>query len=209
MNKYTPQNTAIFDAYEMQIMHNSNFLLTKHKVMQKMMEMFGQFSLALKDSPIHQYFPFPVGTDNNTGKTSKGDNYKGLPYLILDFPKKFDKTHIFTFRTMFWWANHFSFTVHLSGRYQEIYAPILQKNIAHLYKQGVYVGVGESAWQYHLAADNYLPLNHTNKFAVKEHLQNHHFIKLTRQLPVKSYEQFIPYGVQTYELFLKALSQTF
>ena len=51
-----------------------------------------------------------------SGKISKGENYLGLPYAILDYPAIFKKENVFAIRTMFWWGNFFSITLHISGR---------------------------------------------------------------------------------------------
>jgi hypothetical protein len=49
------------------------------------------------------------------GKISRGENYQLLPYIILDYPSYFSRNNIFAVRTMFWWGNFFSITLHLSG----------------------------------------------------------------------------------------------
>ena len=51
----------------------------------------------------------------STPKIAKGENYLQLPYVLLDYPRCFDKENIFAIRTMFWWGNFFSITLHLSG----------------------------------------------------------------------------------------------
>ena len=49
----------------------------------------------------------PRGENAYSGKISRGENYRGLPYLILDYPAYFSQKDIFAFRTMFWWGHFF------------------------------------------------------------------------------------------------------
>ena len=58
---------------------------------------------------------------NSSPKISKGENYKGLPWLVLDYPRYFNKEDIFAIRTLFWWGNFFSITLHISGKYKMRY----------------------------------------------------------------------------------------
>jgi hypothetical protein len=44
-------------------------------------------------------------------KISSGENYKDLPYLVLDFPKISGPQFPVLFRTLFWWGKYVSFQV--------------------------------------------------------------------------------------------------
>jgi hypothetical protein len=36
---------------------------------------------------------------------------------VLDYPRIFTEEDVFAFRTLFWWGNYLSFTLHLKGKY--------------------------------------------------------------------------------------------
>ena len=59
---------------------------------------------------------FPHAVDALNGKIFRGENYRQLPYLVLDYPKHFSKESVLAFRTMLWWGNFFSCTLHLQGK---------------------------------------------------------------------------------------------
>ena len=67
-------------------------------------------------------------------KISKGENYNGFPYIILDFPSTFSKENIFAVRTMFWWGNFISITLHLKGSYKNMYAANILKKLHDVHR---------------------------------------------------------------------------
>ena len=70
----------------------------------------------------------PEVIKTSTPKISKGENYKDLPYVMLDYPRCFQKEKTIAIRTFFWWGNFFSINLQLSGEYKEQALPSLQSN---------------------------------------------------------------------------------
>ncbi len=126
-------------------------------------------------------------------KISKGENYKGLPYLVLDYPAVFDKDNILAFRTMFWWGNFFSLTLHLQGIYKERYTEILLQNIANTDTTGLYIGCGDTPWNYHYDKENYLPVNELPKEKIIKMINDKPFIKLSLKLGLEDYVNLKPF----------------
>jgi hypothetical protein len=145
--------------------------------------------------------------EKTTGKIFRGENYRKLPYVVLDYPKLFSADNVLTFRSMFWWGNEFSFTLHLQGQALEKYRPAIEKNIHSLLNHGVYFCVHQSPWQYYFANDNYILLDELYKeekqFSTT--LAQKPFIKLSRKIPVNDYEEVIDYGVETFRLLIPML----
>lgn len=201
-------NTPTFTAEEMAILLDKNFLLTKRVALEKTMSLLAVLSERLQQNPIHQGFEFPKGTDTMVGKISKGENYKGLPYMVLDFPKYFHKTSIFTFRSMFWWGNEYSFTLHLGGDVLLQYQTHLLKQWKKLEQKGVYFCINSTPWEYDFGEDNYLPIEELDRKNIEEKIAKTGFIKLSRQLVLKDWEQLLKYGNETYQLFLECLQES-
>ena len=83
------------------MVRNSQWLLTKNIIMQKAYLLFGEAAAGLQallaeDSAHASTYILP------SPKIAKGENYLGLPYVILDYPRIFGKEDVFAFRTMFW-----------------------------------------------------------------------------------------------------------
>lgn len=81
----------------------------------KIVALFSELETDLKGAIENTSFSFPQGTFLRSGKISKGENFQGLPYVILDYPRLFSKDAIFAYRTMFWWGHFFSNTLHVRG----------------------------------------------------------------------------------------------
>ena len=91
-------------------------------------------------------------------KISRGENYRGLPWVILDYPRIFGREDVLAIRTMFWWGHPFSVTLHLKGRYQTLYVPVIERRRGRLAEAGFQAGIGADEWRHEHAPDNYAPL---------------------------------------------------
>lgn len=140
--------------FEEMLVKDTQWILTKHAIMEKV-----SLLLSAQVEPINEVFTRPLlpilpELSACRPKLSKGEKYLGLPYMILDYPAIFSKTDSFALRTMFWWGNFFSVTLHLSGKYKQVFEETVLANI----KKGsepFYISTGEEEWQHHFEPANY------------------------------------------------------
>src|SRR5690606_27576835 len=143
---------------EMKMVEDADIILTKNRVIEKagwlLADLQQVYYNILQDKDIN----LPGEIQNSSPKISRGENYEGLPYLILDYPKYFTRPDIFAIRTMFWWGNFFSITLHLSGIYKINFANQV-KNAAGILKENEFhISTGENEWSHHFEKNNYLQL---------------------------------------------------
>ncbi|MCY7293360.1 MAG: hypothetical protein LH615_14365, partial [Ferruginibacter sp.] len=140
-------------AGELAMATDKNIILTKLAVTEKAFSLFGSMvpiitnnfkSLLLHNKKLAGSIP----------KIYKGENYSGFPYVMMDYPASFDKENIFAVRTMFWWGNFISITLHISGTHKKYW----EKNIFKKLKVGsnFFIALSENEWQHHFEADNYI-----------------------------------------------------
>ena len=141
---------------------------------------------------------FPKHVDSRTGKIFRGENYNGLPYLILDYPKYFGKDSVYAFRTMFWWGKYFSCTLHLTPLPKEI-------NYNNLLRKDIYICVNDNPWQYHYEKDNYIRVDALSEKKLKTILRKNNFIKLSRKIDLKSYKKLPMFAKETFSILSSAL----
>ncbi|HXL58576.1 MAG TPA: hypothetical protein VN958_20075, partial [Chitinophagaceae bacterium] len=102
---------------ELMLVCDEQFILTKNNIINKVYQLFGalsdHFFIGIKNTG--NIFPLEVLT--SYPKIYKGEQYKGLPYVMLDYPRYFVKDDAFAIRCLFWWGNFFSITLHLAGKY--------------------------------------------------------------------------------------------
>ena len=99
---------------ETELIQNPEWIFTKQLIIKKVYKLFGELHEVYKQISEDEKKFLPEFYQITGGRISKGENYGGLPYVMLDYPATFSKENIFTIRTMFWWGNFFSITLHLS-----------------------------------------------------------------------------------------------
>lgn len=198
-------NILNFSNEEMQVLVDRKFFELKHSSTAKMVELFGELEVEMR-SVFYNADLQVEGLNTSSGKIFRGENYKLFPYVLLDCPRMFNKKSVFAFRTMFWWGNEFTFTLHIQGNAWEQVKPVLIRNFNRLKGSDIYFCVNDSPWQYHLGEDNYLRLDTSMNFdRAFQILHTKDFVKLSRRLPISEYKRVIPVGKETLELFLGML----
>ncbi len=196
-------NNFNFSEEEMNVLMDLHFFKLKHSATAKLVGLFGDLERKLK-AEIEHYEQFPIEINISSGKIFRGENYNSYPYVMLDFPRLFSAKSIFAFRSMLWWGNEFSFTLHLQGDAFEHYKNIISEHLRNLKGKGFYCCVNESPWQYTFSRDNYLPLDEMDEKLMSE-LGGKGFIKLARKLDIAEYPQMIAFAVETFRLLIELL----
>lgn len=183
----TDEPKLTLSAEELQLVTNTQWILTKRVIIDKVNLLFGNLSVVFSNHVIANDFFLQPAIVQSTPKIAKGENYLQLPYVLLDYPRCFDKENIFTIRTMFWWGNFFSITLHLSGKYKETFETALQKNIQTLMQHDFYVCINENEWQHHFKADNYMPVKKMTLDEINSITQRR-FIKAAIKFPLEKWD---------------------
>ena len=150
---------------ELELVQNAEWLLTKNRIIGKVYEMFALLIDDINKLSQNNLLLFPE-VFSISPKISKGENYLGLPYVMLDYPRCFGKTDTLAIRTMFWWGNFFSVTLHLKGRYKNDLVPALKNNLSFLSEHHFFLGINKDEWRHDFLPDNYVPIlgNNTTTF---------------------------------------------
>jgi len=195
-----------FTKKELEYISDTDFLLTKAIVTQKIKDILAEVEQGIKNQIGTFQIPSEVLT--KSGKISKGENYQGLPYLILDYPRKFNTEEVFAFRTMFWWGQCFSATLHLGGKYWEEYRAqvILRQKL--LTSKGWYICVNQSPWEYHYNLENYRFFDSIKEEDQLALLQSHPFLKLSRKWDLECYAKFPSEAIETFIEVIKLIDLT-
>ncbi|WP_431213641.1 hypothetical protein ACQ86N_01635 [Puia sp. P3] len=133
---------------EMRLVAEPGWILTKNSIIRKTVGLFAALSEDYKGLLQSPVFP----------KISKGENYQGLPYVMLDYPRLFGREDVLAVRTFFWWGHAFSVTLHLKGEYLARYRPLLGRHRAVLAEAGFHVGVSDDEWRHEHVPENYRPI---------------------------------------------------
>jgi hypothetical protein len=162
---------------EQVLVENAEWILTKNRIIDKVHNLFG--ALAVKMKTELESCSLPDELMQTNPKISKGENYNGLPYLILDYPRLFSRENVFAIRTMFWWGNYFSVTLHLKGRYKDLFVDRIRKNISSLSHNEFYLSSSNEEWIHELDQKNYIPLGQTDTVMQESIFSKNVFLKIS------------------------------
>lgn len=176
-------------AKELQLVNNAAILLTKNLILQKTFQLLAAQQAKQSEYLKSQSAFLPAGVFRFTPKISKGENYKGLPWLVLDNPRVFDKKNILAIRTLFWWGHFFSSTLHLSGGYKEAFEKKILSSFRLLQKKGFSVCIHAQEWEHHFEKDNYSGLADMTQNEFQVILMNKPFVKLAKKIPLLEWDR--------------------
>ncbi|HUQ96269.1 MAG TPA: hypothetical protein VM010_01295 [Chitinophagaceae bacterium] len=185
---------------EENLLSNADVILTKNRVLAKIKTLMervqeAQLEHAATFSNVHVF--------DTTPKISRGENYLGLPYLILDYPRVFKPGGIFAIRSFFWWGRFFSSTLHLSGNYKALYAAQLADAFPTFSKH--HISINADPWQHHFEPDNYIPVSALVHEDFKKLVQAHDHLKLAIKMPVANWVDADAFLFENWKLFLQVL----
>lgn len=169
---------------EQRLVTNTQWILTKRMVVEKVDHLLGHLAQNQKQVIEKEKAWLPEEVVRSEPKISRGENYLQLPYLLLDYPRCFDTENIFAVRTMFWWGNFFSVTLHLSGKYKMRFQEKIIENISTGIQQA-FVCINENQWQHHFEADNYISAKQFKEAGWLYRVPEKHFIKLAIKFPLQ------------------------
>ena len=185
----TAQSKLILSDGEMQLVVNTDWILTKRKIIDKVQYLFGSLAEAMQEIAEGEKDYLPNIAVASSPKIAKGENYLQLPYVLLDYPRCFEKENVLAVRTMFWWGNFFSCTLHLSGNYKTMFIQALEKNIAVLQQNDLYICVSDSEWEHHFESGNYIAANTLTAAEIKAILSQRHFVKVAAKFSLYQWNE--------------------
>ena len=190
-------------AKELDLVCNTDIILTKLTVIEKVYQLLGEISLQWQQKLAEFDNNLNPALKVNPPKIAKGENYKGLPYVILDYPRCFGKDNTAAIRLLFWWGNFFSINLHLSGSYQQAALPKLLQKFEWLQQNSYWICINITAWEHHFLADNFILLTTITKEQFAAKLTSDPFIKIAKKIPLNEWDSATEFMVQSFENLIK------
>src|SRR3569623_367034 len=90
---------------ELLLVTNAEVILTKNNIILKVYEMFGLLAERQQYYALQKKDALPKEALSVSPKIYKGEQYRGLPYVMLDYPLYYKGKDVFAVRSLFWWGN--------------------------------------------------------------------------------------------------------
>jgi len=189
-----------FSKHELVCLQDTDFLLTKRAIDHKVQTLLLKLASELANEP--SALPLaPVRT-----KISRGENYRGLPYWVLDYSAIFTQENTFAYRTICRWGHEFSFTLHLAGAFLDDHKAALIASYDKLaLTPGLCLCINTTQWEHHFEQDNYRLFNEVvvdgNEW--KGFLSGREFVKLAIKMHLDEWDGVVERGVEVWRGFNK------
>ena len=168
---------------ELRLVTDPSFILTKNAIIQKVYLLFGMLA-----DDFREKSSLPEEVDRISPKIAKGENYLGLPYVMLDYPRFFSSEDIMAIRCFFWWGNFFSITLHLKGKYREQYSTAIYGQYEQLSNGNYSIAISDDEWHHDFGKDHFQNISSMNEAEFRLYVEQHPYIKIAKQFPLVSWE---------------------
>jgi hypothetical protein len=180
---------------ELALVTDAGFILTKNRIIQKVYELFGDLSEEFRERSKQLPSAFLAASP----KISKGENYLGFPWVMLDYPRAFSKADVFAIRCFFWWGKFFSITLQIHGSNKAHYSDAIKSYLA-LNPGEWWICIDNDPWQHHFESNNYCPYDAELDSADLP------FIKLAKKIPLEQWDHSYTFFSITFQEILEMLS---
>jgi hypothetical protein len=186
--------------YESELVTNAQVLLTKNEIIKKVYALFGDLAETYTKSSIGI---LPDEVIEKPPKISRGENYNGLPYVMLDYPRRFGREDTFAIRTFFWWGNFFSITLQLSGGYKKLLLPKLTYAAEQNLLNDWHIGINENKWLHEFSEANYAIITSNN---LAEEMENVDTLKLAKYITLAEWDGAAIFLENNFKFLLSKIS---
>ncbi|MCC6759941.1 MAG: hypothetical protein IT252_01935 [Chitinophagaceae bacterium] len=183
-------------AAEWQLASQDAFILTKHRIIAEVYEIFGCLADVYRQQAASLTVQHPQAFLGQP-KISKGEQYEQMPWVMLDYPRCFDKQGNFAIRSFFWWGHHFSIRLQLSGEYASRFGHIWPQ----LQQQGWLCGSTSNPWNYELPNAEWN--EHTDCTDTAANI----FYIAAKKIPVSQWAQAFQFYAEAYQQLVAALQK--
>lgn len=173
-----------FSQHELDLVTDAGWILTKNEILDKISRILGEVHLSQKDILAAAGNKLPEKATTTTPKISRGENYQGLPHLVLDYPRVFDRGNIFAIRSLFWWGRTISTTVHLSGQWQQFYEEKIINAYPYLAQNNFVVATGPKEWVHDATSADYSKIELLSIEDFEELVRSKSFLKIALYSPI-------------------------
>jgi hypothetical protein len=166
---------------------NSSPMRLKPGILQKIEKSLSEVHEALKDAKVDYSDIFPAWADGNniSGKIYRGENYLGMPWIALDYPRNYGQNTSLAFRVLVLWGDGIYTSMLSEGN-----AEVTMKNgdFEIRSKNKTYYVDSDNRWIQHISETECAELNQTEQAI--SHRNTHGFTRLFQRIEFDQWPKF-------------------
>lgn len=191
----------MFSPQEQELINSDVFFIHKRNITEKIYAELHSLRTPIQQLLIEQIPSLPNELIV-AGKINRGENLDGLPWINMDCPGWFKHENVFAIRYLFWWAKHFSITLHVGGVFLSLLNT--EKLLQLADNSPAYWNIHPTPWKYHYGEDNYMSLEEVNELIIRENLKRG-FAKISLRYDLKEMNNLSDVGIQGTKTLLKLI----
>lgn len=195
--KFIPTNT------ELEVASDTNFFDVKRELTTKIvmtLEQYGEILLQEIISPMLQ----KQGIQRVGVKVSRGENFKGYPYIVLDCPKLQNTNTEIICRTIFRWGHSWSLHFTVQGKTFERINKSLPDFLNVLATDWL-VYTGENIWEQDTDSVFFVPMFSISEAAFTQTIKRQVFCKIATKINLSDAVEWPPFPQQKYQVLFDLL----
>ncbi len=150
---------------------------------------------------LSQLEAIPSSYRNQNYKITRGENYKLMPYMVLDYPQIQDKEFKLVLRTLFWWGHFIS--CQLIVQTAQLHIEATAHNLAG--KRKTRLCTGQDVWNHDCKSEAFTKLKHLSAEQIQTYLQQQSHLKLASAHHINTFNTFDSIAVKQYEQWMETL----
>ena len=196
-------------AKELELVINTDWILTKKIIIKKVIDLFGLLLLPMQQITTQHKSNLPDELHLKDPKIFKGESYKELPYVMLDYPRYFEKENTLAIRTLFWWGNFFSVSLQLSGEIKQKAIPNLMAAFLQMQNEDFWICINDHPWEHNFDNENYVPINRLSLEEFNSILNSKLFVKISKKMSLQQWDGIALFIEQTFNEMILILKTNY
>lgn len=186
---------------EQELLADPDIILTKNRILASVVALLGAVSAEETAMAERLRNRLPAAFFKMPPKISRGEQYQGLPWVMLDYPRNFDQPGTLAVRQFCWWGHFYSSTLLVSGEYMHR----LMENSSR-WPDGCLLCMQDDPWEHHLTTESVQPISGKPAGEIARLLTNKKFLKLSLQRPISCWEGVDSFYLDGFRNWLDLLS---
>lgn len=172
---------------EQNLVMNGDWILTKNRVLEQISSFLAELQLS-QSKLIDQQAGLPEELLAIPARLTKGENYLGLPYRVLDYPRLFGQEDIFAIRTLFWWGHYFTVSLLLVGEWKRKISGTLIAAMDQLMETEHFICTADNPWINEIGPENYREIRGLSREVWEKIIHEQTFIRISTRHVLSDWE---------------------